>query len=183
MQIYAIISLEVLATDQVHVHTPLNMAFLSIQSWNVLLCTYSEILCYLFKKKKSVLATSCFSQGKTQGFIATVESVARMLAPLLMNPLTCEQSPFVSNWKIPAFNFLGTLHTTFCIWSHLFYLLLCFISAYFISQEAPFNCKGFSFLVAALVLVGSFALVVWLKCDNKVMQYIYISGFWNMNHQ
>ena len=95
------------------------------------------------RKRKSVLSTSCFSQGKTQGFIATVESVARMLAPLLMNPLTCEQSPFVSTWKIPAFNFLGTLHTKFCIWSHLFYWLLCFSLLHF--TGSPLQLQRFQF--------------------------------------
>lgn len=152
--------------------------------WLFLVNSIMKSLTYAFwysvlsvrEKKNSVLSTHCvlFSQGKAQGFIATVESVARMLAPLFMNPLTCKQLvfsqigkfqhylgimwaiSFLSNWQIPAL--LRYLTHSVLYFDHIFFFI-CSVSAYFISQEAPFNCKGFSFLVAALVLVGPFNLL------------------------
>jgi hypothetical protein len=67
-----------------------------------------------------------------------------------MNPLTCEQ--LVLTIFYIAWGLLGSVHCTILY----FDLILSFasVSAYFISQEAPFNCKGFSFLVASVVLVS-----------------------------
>ena len=91
-------------------------------------------------------------QGKAQGFIATVQSIAIMLAPLFMNPLTCEQVVLTIFYVAWGTTGLCTLYYSY------FDLILSFtsVSAYFISQEAPFNCKGFSFIVASVVLVRPF---------------------------
>ena len=86
-----------------------------------------------------------------------MQSIAIMLAPLFMNPLTCEQL------LLPIFyiacGLLGSVH---CIL--YFELILSFtsVSAYFISEDAPFNCKGFSFLVASVILVSP----IWLLLSH-----------------
>ncbi|XP_039823649.1 hippocampus abundant transcript-like protein 1 isoform X2 [Panicum virgatum] len=111
---------------------------------------------------REVLSTE---QGKAQGFIATVQSIAIMLAPLFMNPLTCEQVVLTIFYVAWGTTGLCTLYYSY------FDLILSFtsVSAYFISQEAPFNCKGFSFIVASVVLVASlcFACTLHRKSADK----------------
>jgi predicted membrane protein len=138
MQIHAIISREVLSTEQVYILSISTVLVISVYTWN---------LCVVFWVINLFFLTF---QGKAQGFIATVQSIAIMLAPLFMNPLTCEQ--LVLTIFYIAWGLLGSVHCTILY----FDLILSFasVSAYFISQEAPFNCKGFSFLVASVVLVS-----------------------------
>ncbi|KAM0940362.1 putative sugar transporter, major facilitator superfamily, MFS transporter superfamily [Dioscorea sansibarensis] len=72
-------------------------------------------------------ASSLSDQGKVQGFFAGVRSIASLLSPLVMSPLT----------------------------------------SFFLSSKAPFNCKGFSILLASVSMMIALGHALLLKSEDN----------------
>lgn len=102
--------------------------------------SYSRTVIWLY------LYLLLLNQGKAQGFVAGVQSVASLLSPLAMSPLTSESQTSFKKIRNIYSHFNSLDNNSLFVSNSPF-------PAWFLSSNAPFDCKGFSIVFASISMV------------------------------